>query len=116
MSNGGLLNPSVLVGLHTISESNVRLWHQQLGYPSFSYLKFLYLQLFLNKDLSSFHCDHRVLTKHSRSPHPSRPYTPSCPFHLMHGDVWGPSRVSTITGKRWFVTFIDDHTRFVGFT
>ena len=29
----------------------------------------------------------------------------------MHCDIWGPSRISTISGKRWFVTFIDDHTR-----
>ena len=29
----------------------------------------------------------------------------------MHSDIWGPSRISTPSGKRWFVTFIDDHTR-----
>ena len=25
---------------------------------------------------------------------------------------WGPSKVATSSGKGWFVTFIDDHTRF----
>jgi len=30
---------------------------------------------------------------------------------MIHSDVWGPSRISTMFGKRWFVTFIDDHTR-----
>ncbi|RVW87783.1 Retrovirus-related Pol polyprotein from transposon TNT 1-94 [Vitis vinifera] len=26
-------------------------------------------------------------------------------------DVWGASRINNITGSRWFVTFVDDHTR-----
>ena len=36
---------------------------------------------------------------------------PSKPFYLIHSDVWGPSKVTTISEKRWFVTFIDDYTR-----
>ena len=30
---------------------------------------------------------------------------------VVHSDVWGPSKVSTIGGARWFVTFIDDCSR-----
>ena len=30
---------------------------------------------------------------------------------MIHSDVWGPFRVDNITGARWFVSFIDDHTR-----
>jgi transposase InsO family protein len=33
------------------------------------------------------------------------------PFALIHSDVWGPSPVTTSSGHRWFVTFIDDCTR-----
>ncbi|KAH9751848.1 retrovirus-related pol polyprotein from transposon RE1 [Citrus sinensis] len=33
------------------------------------------------------------------------------PFMVVHSDVWGPSKVSTIGGARWFVTFIDDCSR-----
>ena len=36
---------------------------------------------------------------------------PSKPFSLVHSDIWGPSRVKTASGSRWFITFIDDHTR-----
>ena len=25
--------------------------------------------------------------------------------------MWGPSRVTNIVGSKWFITFIDDHTR-----
>lgn len=30
---------------------------------------------------------------------------------VTHSDVWGPSKVSTLGGSRWFVTFTDDCTR-----
>ena len=33
------------------------------------------------------------------------------PFMVIHYDVWGPSKVPTLSGSRWFVTFIDDCTR-----
>ncbi|KAL5743970.1 hypothetical protein ACOSP7_026836 [Xanthoceras sorbifolium] len=30
---------------------------------------------------------------------------------MVHSDVWGPSQTPNITNARWFVSFIDDHTR-----
>ena len=89
----------------------VYLQHFRLGHPSFSYLKKLYPNLFINKDLSSFHCEICALAKHHKSNYPSRIYTPTSPFTLIHSDIWGPSRVSTSNEKRWFMTIIDDHTR-----
>lgn len=41
----------------------------------------------------------------------SNVYFASKPFYLIHSDVWGPSKIKTMSGKKWFVTFIDDHTR-----
>ena len=32
-------------------------------------------------------------------------------FELVHTDVWGPSRSTSILGFRYFVTFIDDYSR-----
>jgi hypothetical protein len=32
-------------------------------------------------------------------------------LELVHTDVWGPASVSSIGGKSYFVTFIDDSTR-----
>lgn len=30
---------------------------------------------------------------------------------MIHSYVWGPSPTNTISGARWFVTFVDDCTR-----
>ena len=30
---------------------------------------------------------------------------------MIHSDVWGPSRIRNVTGTRWFMLFVDDHTR-----
>ena len=42
--------------------------------------------------------------------YPIQPYKPSDPFTLIHSGIWGPSRVNNVSGARWFITFIDDHT------
>ena len=36
----------------------------------------------------------------------------SSPFDLIHCDVWGPYHVPTYNGKKFFLTIVDDHTRF----
>lgn len=91
-------------------ESDVRLWHYRLGHPNFLYLKRLLPSLF-NKDSINFQCEVCQLSKHTRSSYPLQSYKSSHPFHMIHSDIWGPSRVNNIFGSRWFVTFIDDHTR-----
>ena len=63
------------------------------------------------KNLSSFQCEVCELAKHHRAIFPLQSYKPSKPFSIVHSDIWGPSRISTFLRKRWFITFIDDHTR-----
>ena len=90
---------------------DIMLWHFRLGHPSFHYLKKLFPTVFVNKDPSSLHCEFCVLAKHHRASYSSKSYQPSKPFHLIHSDIWGPSQIPTLSGKRWFITFIDVHTR-----
>ena len=86
-------------------------WHCRLGHPSFSYLKHLFPVLFQKVDPLSFQCESCLLAKSQRKTYIPKPYYASKPFYLFHSDVWGPSKVTTISGKKWFVTFINDHTR-----
>ncbi|CAN1248148.1 Retrovirus-related Pol polyprotein from transposon RE2 [Linum perenne] len=92
-------------------KSQIMLWHYRLGHPSFGYLEKLFPELFANKRLDQFHCEVYQLAKHTRSVYPSVHYKSTTPFDVIHSDIWGPSRVSTQSGKRWFILFIDEHTR-----
>ena len=91
--------------------NNVMLWHFRLGHPSFSYMFKLFPTLFHNKNPSLFQCEICQLSKHHRTVFPSHNYKASHPFYLIHSDIWGPSHVTNYSGTRWFITFIDDHTR-----
>lgn len=53
-------------------------------------------------------CD---LAKHKRVPFTTSNKKSSCPFYLVHTDVWGPANIPNISGAKWFLTFIDDCTR-----
>ena len=91
--------------LASISETDLMLWHQRLGHPSLDYLRVLYPSVSINK-IQGFSCEHCILAKQTKSPHPNRVYTPSKPFHLVHSDIWGPARNPNLTNTRWFITFI----------
>ncbi|KAK2414048.1 putative mitochondrial protein [Trifolium repens] len=93
------------------NDDNIMLWHLRLGHPSFPYLKHLFPKLFRNKDISLFKCEACEFAKHHRSHFAIQPYKPSKPFSVIHSDVWGPNRTSTLSLKKWFITFIDDHSR-----
>jgi len=87
------------------------LWHRQYGHASFGYLKLLFPELFSQFTELDFHCETCTLTKSHRISYPLRLNKNFMPFMIVHSDIWGPSRVSTISGYKWFVTFIDDCTR-----
>ena len=73
--------------------------------------KFLFPSLFAKSDISGFRCDICELAKSHRASFPLILNKSLFPFMVIHYDVWGPSKVPTLSGSRWFVTFIDDCTR-----
>ena len=86
------------------------LWHYKLAHPNFLYLRKLFPFSF-NKSEKFLHCEICQLSKHTRSSYQNQTYKPSYPFLVIHSDVWEPSKINNITGSRWFIIFIDDHTR-----
>ena len=89
----------------------ILLWHQCLGHASFGYLKRLFPNLFGNLDISIFKCEVCELTKIHHGSFPLSFNKSPTPFMVIHYDIWGPSKVPTLGGSHWFVTFIDDCTR-----
>ncbi|TYK05539.1 Beta-galactosidase [Cucumis melo var. makuwa] len=101
---------SLLSSYFSTSEHDFMLWHFRLGHPNFTYMKCLFPHLFPKIDVSLLSCDVCIWAKQHRVSFPSQLYKPTQPFTLIHSDVWGPSKVTTTSGKWWFITFIDDHT------
>ena len=73
------------------------------------YFKKLFPSLF-TKSSYSFQCEIYQLSKHVHKPYPIQPYKPYHPFSTIYSDVWGSSKIKKITGTRWFVSFVDNHT------
>ena len=82
--------------------------HHRFGHPNFVSL---FPQLFVDFELSKFQCQVCELSKRHRVLFPSSNKKSEIPFSVIHSDVWGPSRVTSYLGYKWFVSFIDDCTR-----
>ncbi|CAL5350327.1 unnamed protein product [Camellia sinensis] len=93
------------------TSTDVWLWHRRLGHPSFHLLKHLFPSSFANHHVSDFLCESCQLGKQHRASFAPSLNKSLVPFSLIHSDVWGPSRVLSVKGHRWFVTFIDDFSR-----
>nr|KYP45103.1 Retrovirus-related Pol polyprotein from transposon TNT 1-94 [Cajanus cajan] len=83
--------------------------HRRLGHPSLNKLKKMVPHL---SRLESLECESCQLGKHVRTSFPKSIKSRAVsPFDVIHSDVWGPSRVPSLLGHRYYVTFIDDFSR-----
>jgi hypothetical protein len=67
--------------------------------------------LFLHDNVSKFQCETCELSKHHRVSFSHSINKSDALFVLVQTDVWGPSRVVSLSGYRWSVSFIDDFSR-----
>jgi hypothetical protein len=96
---------------NTNKVSDIWMWHRRLGHASFSYLHKLFPSLFVRTDVSQFKCDVCEMAKSHQTSFPPSFNKSTIPFMIVHSDVWGLSKIATLGGAHWFVTFIDDCTR-----
>lgn len=89
----------------------ILLWHRKLGHPNFLYLKKLNPDFFNDVSFDCIKCETYLYGKQSRAQYPPKLYGESKPFNLIHSDIWGLSKILNVNGRRWFVIFVDDHTR-----
>ncbi|GJX28486.1 putative RNA-directed DNA polymerase [Tanacetum coccineum] len=88
------------------------IWHSRLGHPSDQVLKVLEHELvFDNCDLG--HCEICQRSKQTREPFPLSEHKSSVLVELVHLDLWGPYRIASKEGFRYFLTIVDDYTRSV---
>jgi hypothetical protein len=103
-------NSALTVAIEGIEEEIILL-HCQLGHVSFESLSKLYPDVFEKVDKSRLVCDACELVKHTRFTYTSIGLCSCEPLVLIHSDVLGPCSVTSVSGVRWFITFIDCYTR-----
>jgi hypothetical protein len=91
---------------------NTSLWHFRLGHPSDVPLKMLSSVIPQISHESNKLCSICPLAKQHRLPFPHSSSVSKQPFDLIHCDIWGPFAVKSISGSSYFLTIVDDHTRF----
>jgi hypothetical protein len=90
-------------------------WHRKLGHPNFVVLSHLFKTGLLgNKHVctASISCSVCKLAKSKTLPFPSGAHRASTCFEMIHSDVWGMSPAASHAHYKYFVTFIDDYSRF----
>ena len=84
--------------------------HNRLGHLDISKLEKMVLRF---SSLSSIECESCHLGKHTRVSFPKRlDHRTKSPFKLVHTNILSPSRAKSTLGFRYFVTFIDNYSRY----
>ncbi|KAJ0818040.1 putative RNA-directed DNA polymerase [Helianthus annuus] len=95
---------------NSLSVSN--LWHNRLGHPADQVLSILKTDLgVVGFEKQSCEICHRA--KQVRTPFPLSEHKSKHVGDLIHLDVWGPYRVTSRDGFKYFLTVVDDYSRVV---
>jgi hypothetical protein len=89
-------------------------WHSRLGHPTWR---------IVHRVLSSFKlpvasskespvCTACLGAKTKQLPFASTSSSATCPLALIYTDVWGPAPVSSRTGAKYYVSFLDDYSKY----
>ena len=91
-----------------------RLWHMRLGHMSEKGLNLLGkkgLLKYMKKPCMEF-CEHCVYGKAHRVSFSTSNHKSRGILDYVHTDVWGPAKVASKGGSRYFVSFVDDYSRY----
>lgn len=96
-------------------------WHRKLGHMNYKDLQLALdnetvtgMNFNKNEILSLPDCETCIQAKMTRVPSPPQRTTPRTTerLEIVHSDVCGPIRTPTLAKSRYFVTFIDDYSRY----
>lgn len=117
LATGELLQELYYFTLPTPSVSNAStftvltaIWHRRLGHTPYDIIEIIPE---LSKIISkvTFTCTTCPLAKKTHLPFPSSHSSTSHSFSLLHYDFWGPYKVATSTGCKYFLTLVDDYSK-----
>jgi hypothetical protein len=97
---------------HTIPKSAI--WHFRLGHVSnkcITKMIQLYPSISINNKTDA--CDICQFSKQKKLSFPLSTSIANSKFELLYCDIWGPLVVPSVHGYKYFLTIVDDYTRFV---
>ncbi|PKU73330.1 Retrovirus-related Pol polyprotein from transposon TNT 1-94 [Dendrobium catenatum] len=98
-----------LLAVHTVQD----LWHSRLGHPDSNKLRLLAKHHSeIHTILATKNCHTCNLAKSKRLSFSNSTSTTIAPFDIIHSDVWGPSPTKSLNGFSYYVSFIDDYSRY----
>ena len=98
------------------SADDWEIWHKRFGHIGITGLQRLLKANLVdgfnvNEERPFPNCEACIQAKHAHNPFPKHvEHRSEIPGELTHTDVWGPSRVTAISGMKYYITFIDDCT------
>ncbi|WVZ13038.1 hypothetical protein V8G54_017568 [Vigna mungo] len=105
-----VINKSNVFAVNAVNTS--AFWHHRLGHTSNSILQLLSSQHadIIYKNCAP--CDTCHFAKHKKLPFSLSTSKSSQFFELLHADIWGPLNTISIDGHKYFLTLVDDFSRF----
>ncbi|KAK2354629.1 putative mitochondrial protein [Trifolium repens] len=99
--------------LESHKDNDCNVWHRRLGHASHDKI------LEINKNFpfvkivnSSIPCDTCFYAKQKRLPFPNSTTISVKTFDLVHMDIWGPLAIPSMLGFKYFLTIVDNKSRF----
>ncbi|KAK2409531.1 putative mitochondrial protein [Trifolium repens] len=98
---------------HAQTIPTIALWHFRFGHLSHNRLSHM-INVY-----PSITCDNKAIcdvchfAKQKKLPYASSKSHAKFFFELLHFDIWGPLAISSVHGHKYFLTIVDDFSRFV---
>jgi hypothetical protein len=99
------------------AEQTLELWHQRLGHANYRSVRML-LETGCEEPVKLPPADKKAMCegciegKSTEDSFPGATRRATQPLELVHADVWGPSRLATTRGSKYFLLLTDDFSRF----
>ena len=110
----GKFQHSVSCNIRFANKIPVDTWHARLGHISDQRMHVLreHLNICNNKFSYVPACTICPLAKQKQLAFHSNNHVASHIFYLIHCDIWGPFHTPTHAGHRYFISIVDDHSRY----
>jgi len=96
----------------TALHDDTDIWHVRMGHLSAGRLEIMKRQYRFINSRNDFVCNVCHLAKQRKLPFVNSKSKAECQFDLIHVDIWGPFPSISMNGNKYFLTIVDDYTRY----